>query len=139
MSHDDIADAVVTRLNAGTFNPSFTAAKKLLPVYQLEDAPSLSVDVVVGSQSRERMTRGTVWLRNYTVSVIVRAKCDATSNAEIEPLEALGEAIKDHIQTGTWTGGVVLAEVNQEIPFSVERAIDNGIFSTQIDFVFRSF
>lgn len=139
MSHDDIADAVVSSLNAGTFSPSFTATKSLLPVYQLESAPALLVDVVVGSQERERMTRGSLWLKRYTVSVIVRAKCDATNNAEIEPLEALVEAIKDHLQDHSWTGGVVLAEINQEVPFGIDRLVEHGIFATQVDFIFKGF
>ena len=139
MSHDDIADAVVTRLNAGTFSPSFTATKSLLPVYQLQDAPSLLVDVVVGSQTREKLTRGSVWLKSYTVSVIIRAKCDSTNNAELEPLEALGEAIKDHLASNEWSGGVVLSEIEQEVPFSIDRLVEQGIFATQIDFIFKGF
>jgi len=56
----DIADAVATELNAapaGTFDPAFTAVRRVLPEFELSDLAELKVSVVNAPRLAKRRGR----------------------------------------------------------------------------------
>jgi len=64
----DIADAVAAELNSGSFSQSFTAARLVLPRFELKDLAELKVSVVPKSLD---MTGATRAASQYAVSVDV--------------------------------------------------------------------
>jgi hypothetical protein len=92
----DIADAVVTTLNAGTFTPTFTAERHYLPRYELPDLTTLRVSVVpkgIASQALDR-NRDRV---DYRIDVAVQQKA-GVELATLDGLMTLAETIADYLQ-----------------------------------------
>ena len=90
----DIADAVVTELNAHTFSQAFTAQRHYRPIFDLAEMQDLHVTVVPKGLAIERLDRS----RNQhdvQVDIAVQKKCQAADNAELDPLTALVEEIAD--------------------------------------------
>jgi hypothetical protein len=98
----DIADAVVTALNAGDFEPSFTAARAYLPRYELAQMGTLHVTVV---PKAIEIAGGTRQANQYDcqVDVAVQQRLsnagDAGAEAEqLDRLMGLAEQIADHFR-----------------------------------------
>ena len=88
----DIADAVVTELNAGTFSQEFTAARLYRPEFDLKDMATLHVTVVPKGVETVTVSRSVVQY-DITVDVAVQKKLESESNDEIDPLMNLVEEI----------------------------------------------
>ena len=56
----DVADAVVTALNAGSFSQPFTAERAYLPCYELDDIKQLRVTVVPKTVEMQASTRNSI-------------------------------------------------------------------------------
>jgi hypothetical protein len=92
-----IADAVVTQLNAATFSQPLTAARHYVPSFKLPDMKELHVTVVprgISSVSLDRK-RDTF---SYEIDVAVQKKTDA-EQATLDALMTLVEEIADHFRT----------------------------------------
>lgn len=89
----DIADAVVTALNAGTFALEFTAVRTLVPQVKLEDMSTLHVKVVP-TTTRSRLVTRTATEREFIIDVGVQQKCDVDDDDVTDPLVTLCEAIE---------------------------------------------
>jgi len=96
----DIADAVVTALNAASLSQSFTAERAYVPIHELQDLADLKVSVVARSLSL-------VWLSrrdddfSYIIDIGIQKSIGigGMSNAEIivasDPFMLLAEEILD--------------------------------------------
>lgn len=93
----DIADAVVARLNAGSFSQQFTAERKYQPVFGLPDLGTLRVSVVPRSVSIEGGTR-TASFFDCAIDVGVQKKVNPDQPAEVDGLMDLVEEIADHLR-----------------------------------------
>ena len=90
----DIADAVVTELNAGTFSMPLEAKRHYRPIFDLAEMQDLHVTVVPKGLAIERLDRS----RNQhdvAIDIAVQKKCQAADNTELDPLMALVEEIAD--------------------------------------------
>jgi hypothetical protein len=90
----DIADAVVTELNGGSFSQPFTAARHYRPLFDLADMAALHVTVVPKGIVVERLDRS----RNQEdvqVDVAVQKKFETGESAELDALVALVEEVAD--------------------------------------------
>jgi len=94
----DIADAVVSELNAvtfsHTFSQAFTAKRYYRPVFDLAEMSDLHVSVVPRGMMIERADRG----RNYydvQIDVAVQQKVQSGGNKELDALVALVQEIAD--------------------------------------------
>jgi hypothetical protein len=94
-----LADAVVTLLNAGSFSQAFTAEHIPAPYAKTEDISSVKVGVVVPARAKERSSRGSD-RAEYTVEIHVLKKfalfTDAGPDAtEFDGLVELAEELAD--------------------------------------------
>jgi hypothetical protein len=110
----DIADAVVTELNATTFSApydsSVAALRSYLPQYDLKDMDTLHVTVVpkgvvVASDVSSRAHQQ----HDYQIDVAVQKKPALSSdgsldNDALDALSVLVEEIADHFRAGAGTG-----------------------------------
>jgi len=100
----DMADAVVTAINAATLPETVEAVRSYRPINELPDLETLKVFVSPRSMELTSDTRGTPQ-KQIVIDVGVQKKFDAES--EIADLVELVEAIADlfHGQVTTITGG----------------------------------
>jgi hypothetical protein len=90
----DIADAVVTRLNAGSYGASFTAARAYVPTFKLEDLATLRVSVVIKDWSGTPVARR-LQDNRHTIDIGVQQRIDPADTAAVDALLTLCEAIVD--------------------------------------------
>ena len=138
----NIADAVLTRLNAATFTSSFTAEKRLFPRFEMEGIDSLSVDVYGASEEWERETRSGVYTRAYDVAVVVDSPVQQSAtlpnlNSSIESLIDLLEEIKNDL-AGRTMDGCPLIEIAQDEPFDSQFFHEFGFFHSVLIFKYKA-
>jgi len=88
----DIADAVVTELNAGTFSQTFRAARHYRPQFRLEEMKDLHVTVVPKGVEATTVSRSGVQY-DISVDVAVQKKLEKETNTDLDPLMNLAEEI----------------------------------------------
>ena len=92
----DIAEAVVSELNGGSFSQTFTAERGYAPAFELPEMKDLHVTVVPKGAAVMPGSRGHNQ-HDYQIDVAVQKKLSAVAadNAEIDALMALVEEIAD--------------------------------------------
>ena len=99
----DIADAVVTELNAATFSQPVTAQRHYQPTFELKDMGTLHVTVVPKGVELQGATRAMVQA-DVQIDIGVQKKLASIEPAEIDPLLRLVEEIADYFRTHRLTG-----------------------------------
>jgi hypothetical protein len=92
-----VADAVVEVLRAGTFCSSFSVERSYLPRHTPQQLKTTTVTVVPAGWSSELASRSTL-RRDCTIQVGLQRKLVDESNAEIDSLVSLAEAIEQHLR-----------------------------------------
>ena len=102
----DVADGVVTDLNAGSWSQSFTAARVALPEFTVPDLATLQVPVAIRSTSQERLTRTRV-IDVVEIDIGVMKKIDVTGSigkADVDPFVTLVDEIAEYFFTTRLSG-----------------------------------
>lgn len=134
----DIADAVTAELNATSFAVAFTAARLYQPFFELKEMGTLRVSVVPAELTITPLGRGSSQ-HDIEIDVAVQKKLAAASNAEIDALMNLAEAIADHFRHKLLPGHATaawVATVNAPV-FSQEHLERFRQFTSVIRFTFR--
>lgn len=94
-----IAAAVVTTLNDGTFSEAFTAAGAYRPTYELPDMGAVHVTVVPRSLAETPLSRSTD-RHDYTIDVAVQKRLDAATevDAQVGALMLLVGEVRDYMR-----------------------------------------
>jgi len=121
---EDLVDAIVTRLAAGTYTVPVTVSKVLAPVYNRSELAGVRVDIFSGGRTWEKLNRGSVWLNGYVIGIVVRKPAKPV-NDDIGQLLLLTEQLFDQVKDQTFAG-VVLQEGEQDEPFRMESLLDEG-------------
>lgn len=90
----DVADSVVTELNAASLSLSFTAKRYYMPRFDLKDMKDLHVSVVPkGTQitKNDRIHN----IHDISIDIAIQKKFDKGDLPEIDPLLQLAEEIAD--------------------------------------------
>lgn len=93
----DIADAVVTSLNAGSFALEFEAERKYQPVFELQDMQTLHVSVVPKSLAIATAARDSGFF-DVAIDIGVQKKVNTDEAAELDALMNLVEQIAHHLR-----------------------------------------
>ncbi len=93
-----IADAVATALNAADWPIEFTAVRSYQPTFELQQMSELKVSVVPPKVESVRAARG-LWEQLYTVEIGVQKRPEELTNAYLDPLVELAEAIAIYWET----------------------------------------
>lgn len=123
-----LTDAIVTKLNAGTFTETFTAARKFVPRRVDSEFTGVMVDAIPTPQGREVETRATV-AKTQTVAIVVDRKVDwdqtvdDANQSQCDEVIVTAEEIADHllgasqrvITSGDVTGYIMSAEIGQGV------------------------
>ena len=135
----EVAEAVKTALNAGAFSMPFTAERRYLPRFELEEMEELHVTVVPKGVELVQASRG----RSQTdvkVDVAVQKKLEAADAAELDPLMALVEEIAEHFKARRLPGmpqAVWLKTENVPV-YSQEHMQELRQFTSVVTFTFRA-
>ena len=142
----DIADAVVTGLNAQSFSQSFTAVRDYVYDISLPDHSSLTVSVWPAGDETSPVARAAVE-REYAIHVRVAKKVAVTSATErkssIDPMMLLVEEIANYIEPTEPSdelgpdGATWVATDNNEIDY--EQLNELNQFSLVLTFTFRKY
>lgn len=95
MSIFDIAESIVTALNAETFSESFTAELNVLPRFERSETEDLIVTVLPASEDYENETRDSYSI-DTTIEIGVQAKINAKS-ADVKKYAGLTKEIADFL------------------------------------------
>lgn len=135
----DIADKVVSELNAGTFSQSFTAERAYLPCYALEDVKDLRITVVpkgVEIQIKDRSSTQD----DVGIDIAVQQKLTAADNAEIDPLLALVQEVADSLRFKRFTAPDAVWVGTRNEPVYAQEHLDRfRVFTSLLTFTFRVF
>jgi len=93
----DIANAVVSALNAETFSQAFTASRTWVPRETLEDLKTLTVSVVPETVRAERHDRAQ-FTEDHRIVVAVRKKLDGDDLTDVDPYVLLVQEIADYLR-----------------------------------------
>ena len=96
----DIADAVAAELNGadpGTFSEAFTAERRVLPQFDLEDLAGLKVSVVPKAVEIIGATRDTSQY-DIAVDIGLQKKLGADLDVEVAALGTVGDEIADFLR-----------------------------------------
>lgn len=116
----DIADAVVTELNAGSFSVPFTAERLYRPDFELPDMKDLRVSVV--PHGLEMSTAGRALSQHdVQIDLAVQKKLDAADNAEIDALMGLVEELAEFLRTKRQFGDAVWVRTENSPVYSQEH------------------
>ncbi len=100
----DLADAIVTELNAATFSQEFAAIRKWLAKWTLPQLATLRVSVVPGPATYETASRGQDDER-HEMDIAVQKKIDPDTNSEVDALVKFMEEIIAHFRAKRLTAG----------------------------------
>jgi hypothetical protein len=134
----DIADAVVTGLNAGTFSQEFTAQRSYRPVMDLPQLQALHVtvvprDVTIASAGRDRNQH------DCRIDIAVQKKVDQEQPAEIDSLMDLVEEIIECFQGHRLDDypDAALVRIENAPIYSVEHMDQHQVFTSVVTLTYR--
>lgn len=142
----DIADAVTAEINAApgspaTFSQTFTAVRKVLPVYELAELSDLKVTVVPKTVEITGSTRS-VSQYDIAVDIGVQKKLAATPDidAEVEALGTLVDEIAEYLRRRKLTGAPFAVWVNtvNEPVYAPEHLAEQRVFTSVLTVTYRA-
>jgi hypothetical protein len=134
----DIAEAVVTEINAASFSQPVTAKREYLPHFDLEDMQELKVTVV--PKSVLTLPGGRAHNQHdYAIDVAVQKKLDKADNPEIDALVTLVDEIGDHFRLkrlASYPNAMWLKTENEPV-YSLEHLQEMRQFTSVLTLTFR--
>ncbi|MBW1649016.1 MAG: hypothetical protein JRJ72_13110 [Deltaproteobacteria bacterium] len=138
----DIADAVVAELNAapaGTFSQPFTAQRRVLPEFDLEDLAQLKVSVVPKSVEITGSTRAASQYE-IAVDVGVQKKLGKDLDAEVAALGTLVDEMADFLRGRTLDQApfAVWVGIRNDPVYAPEHLAERRVFTSVLTVTYRA-
>lgn len=134
----DIADAVVSALNAGSFSQPIAARRMYLPQFDLTAMKDLHVTVVPkgvqilpGGRSHNQ--------HDFAIDVAVQKKLERADNAEIDALMDLVDELADHFRFKRLEDfpNAVWLKTDHQAVYAQEHLQEMRQFTSVLTFTFR--
>ena len=135
-----IADALVVKLNGGTFSQSFTSIRTVLPNFDIKELGTLKVTVVPRSVDSSIITRVSDQ-DDYIIDIGVQKKLTTAFETETVALIALVTEIKTFLRLGNLSIGSAVARwLNTKIDpiYSREHIAGDNVFTSIISVTYRA-
>ena len=138
----DIADAVTAELNAapaGTFDPAFTAVRRVLPEFELSELAELRVTVVPKAVEISGSTRA-VGQFDFQIDIGVQKKLGKDLDAEVATLCGLMDALAGYLRRRPLAAALHAAWVRtQNDPvYAPEHLAEQRTFTSVLTVTYRS-
>lgn len=132
-----IADALVTDLNAQTFSQPFTAVRCYLPRHKLEDLATIQVCVVPKDDVGQRASRAQ-WQQDYKIDLAIQQKLGDDEQTQMDGLLLLGQEIADFLKAHPLSGNpAALIECGYAPLFDPEHLEKHKTLTTVLNLTFR--
>lgn len=134
----DIADAVVTELNAGDFSQEFEAERHYRPVFDAAQLKTLRVSVVPKKIEIASLARSS---NQYEVGVdvAVQKKLDSDTKEEIDPLMQLVEEIGEFFRLRPLASVAAAWIKTENAPiYALEHLEQQRVFTSVVTLTFRA-
>ena len=132
-----LADAVVTDLNAATFSQSFTAQRSYLPRWKLEELATIRVTVVPKDDVGERASRAQ-WQEDYQLDVAIQQRLNANETAQMDALVLLGQELADYFKSRNPAGDLATLVAVAFAPlFDPDHLEKHKTLTTVLNLTFR--
>ena len=133
----ELAEAVVTDLNAHTFSQPFTAQRCYLPRYRLEELTDIRVTVVPKDDVGQRASRSQ-WQEDYQVDLALQQRVGTDELSQMDGLILLGQELADYFKTHNPSGDTAtLMEVAFAPLFDPDHLEQHQTLTTVIHLTFR--
>ena len=138
----DIADAVVAELNAapaGTFDPAFTAARRVLPEFALPELAELKVTAVPKAVEAGGSTRSAGQF-DFQIDIGVQKKLGRDLDAEVAALCGLVDAIAGYLRRRPLAAAphAVWVRTRNDPVYAPEHLAENRTFTSVLTVTYRS-
>jgi hypothetical protein len=138
----ELAQALVDFLNGETFSIDFTAARRAVPFWTLDELGNeLRVSVFTGTKRTERITRGS-FQKTYKPIVAVQKKLPAGDESELQTesdaLQELVDEIEESLEVADFQVGdnkytfQSFNEEQEEDSYGIEALRSFGVFAVPI-------
>ena len=135
-----IADALVTRLNGGTFSQPITAVRTVFPNFELKELSTLKVTVVPRSVDTVLLTRSNDQ-DDYSIDIGVQKKLTVNYESETATLIGLVTEIKDFLKLKHLTISTKVAMwISTKIDpiYSREHIAGDNVFTSVVTVTYRT-
>lgn len=134
----DVAEAVVTELNAGTFNQALSAARHYRPQFELAELKTLRTSVVPRAIVTTSLGR-TSNQHDVSVDVAVQKKVDPSDTAALDGLMALVGEVADFFRLRRLSAlPTAIWSKTENVPiYSPEHLESKKVFTSLLTFTFR--
>jgi len=132
----DVANAIVTELNAATFSQPVTAERGFLPTFDLQEMNELKVTVVPKEDDGKLDTRNQS-THDYAIDIGIQKKPPNIDNTELDPLMLLTQEIADHFLFGKQAAGATLISPTVRILYLQEHLQKLRQFTSVVTLTFR--
>lgn len=132
----DLADAIVTGLNATVFSQTFTATRGYLPTFDLPDLDELTVTVVPKEDEAKLDTRNQS-THEYSIDIGIQKKPATIANESLDPLMLLTQEIADCFLFNQQPAGATLLSPTIRILYLPEHLHKLRQFTAVITLTFR--
>jgi hypothetical protein len=141
----ELADAVAYELNdapSGTFSPTFTAERKVLPVHELKDLKDLKVTVVPKAIEITGSTRATSQY-DLVVDIGIQQKLPpATTDLDVNvtALGTLVDQIADYLRRRPLSllPGVTWVGITNDPVYAPEHLLEQRVFTSVLTVTYRA-
>lgn len=135
-----IADAVVSTLNANFSPQTFTAERKVLPVDEVRNVDGIAVTVVPYSDDLNRIARD-LFADDYIVHVAVQKQISTPANvdSEVATMASLTKQIAVYMRTASLSGISVAKPVAAKIEpiYDGDHLAKFGVFTSVIRLTYK--
>lgn len=130
-----IAEAVVTELNAATLSQSFTAVRAYVPEYDLTELASVAVTVVPRAVAAQAAGRG-LMQTDYSVDVAVQAR--AATDTKRDALMVLAEEIAGYFNCRRLNSlEAMWIKTEPSVVYDADQMRQLGVFTSVLSLTFR--
>jgi len=143
----DIADAVAAEINAApgspaTFSQTFTAVRKVVPAYELEELADLKVTVVPKAVEISGSTRSASQY-DITVDIGIQKKLPPGNDASDEQVETLGtlvDQIAEYLRRRPLAGAPFASWVSivNDPVYAPEHLLEKRVFTSVLTVTYRA-
>jgi len=132
----ELADALVTELNAHAFSLAFTAERGYLPTFELADLDRLKVTVVPKEDEGKLDTRSSS-VHDYAIDIGIQKKPKGIENKDLDPLMLLTQEVADFFLFGKHPAATTLIAPSVRILYLQEHLLKLRQFTSVVTLTFR--
>jgi hypothetical protein len=134
----DIADAIVTELQAGSFSEPLTVSRRVLPEFELADLKALTVTVVPKSVGINNITRQSSSFE-VAVDIGIQQKIGKDTDAEVARLSGIVSEIVTFMNRRKLAGfpAAVFVSIVNEPVYAPEHLSEKRLFTSIVTVTYK--